>query len=94
MGKLGAAAAVNGPEGDVLGWDAVDWRAVEDDVRRLRQRIFTAARDGDLGTLRNLQKLMVRREARVSRMGVKDRYSLSQKRRPSSFERNRCCYAS
>ena len=32
----------------------------EDNVRRLRQRIFTAARDGDLGTLRNLQKLMLR----------------------------------
>jgi hypothetical protein len=39
---------VNGPEDDVLDWDAVDWRAVEDDVRRLRQRIFTASRAGDL----------------------------------------------
>ena len=33
---------VNGPEGEVLDWHAIDWRAVEDDVRRLRQRIFTA----------------------------------------------------
>ena len=54
MGKLDAVAA-NGPEGDVLDWDAVDWRQAEDDVRRLRQRIFTAARAGDLGTLRNPQ---------------------------------------
>jgi RNA-directed DNA polymerase len=29
---------VNGPEGDLLDWDAVDWRQVEEDVRRLRQR--------------------------------------------------------
>jgi RNA-directed DNA polymerase len=67
---------VNGPADDALCWDAIDWRSHEDNVRRLRQRIFTAARDGDLGTLRNLQKLMVRHEARVSRMGVKDRHRL------------------
>ena len=42
MGKLDTVE-VNGPEGEVLDWDAVDWRRVEDDVRRLRQRIFTRA---------------------------------------------------
>ena len=42
MGKLGTIA-VNGPEDDVLDWDAVAWRQVEDDVRRLRRRIFTAS---------------------------------------------------
>jgi RNA-directed DNA polymerase len=67
---------VNGPEGEVLDWEAVDWRQVEDDVRRLRQRIFTASKAGDLKKVRNLQKLMVRHEARVSRMGVKDRHRL------------------
>ena len=51
---------VNGPADDALCWDAIDWRFHEDNVRRLRQRIFTAAREGDLGTLRNLQKLMLR----------------------------------
>ena len=51
---------VNGPADDALCWDAIDWRSHEDNVRRLRQRIFTAARDRDLGTLRNLQKLMLR----------------------------------
>src|ERR1035441_4862040 len=59
MGKLDAVTA-NGPEGDVLDWDAVDWRQVEDDVRRLRQRIFTASRAGDLKKVRSLQKLMLR----------------------------------
>ncbi len=56
-------AMVNGPEGDVLDWDAVDWRRVEDDVRRLRQRIFTATQAGDLKKVRNLQKLMLRSRA-------------------------------
>src|ERR671921_2177123 len=51
---------VNGPADDPLCWDAIDWRLHEDNVRRLRQRIFTAARDGDLGKLRNLQKLLLR----------------------------------
>jgi len=62
MGKLDAVTA-NGPEGDVLGWDAVDWRQAEDDVRRLRQRIFTASRAGDLKKVRSLQKLMLRSRA-------------------------------
>ena len=51
---------VNGPEDVALSWEAVDWRHHEDNVRRLRQRIFTAAQDGDLATVRNLQKLMLR----------------------------------
>src|SRR2546426_171114 len=59
MGKLGTLA-VNGPEDDVLDWGAVDWRQAEDDVRRLRRRIFTASQAGDLKKVRNLQKLMLR----------------------------------
>ena len=56
-------AVVNGPEGEILDWDAVDWRQVESDVRRLRQRIFAASRAGDLKKVRNLQKLMLRSRA-------------------------------
>src|SRR6266536_1820399 len=55
-----AALGVNGPEGEVPGWDAIDWRTQEDNVRRLRQRIFAASRDGDLKKVRSLQKLMLR----------------------------------
>ncbi|MGH3962050.1 MAG: reverse transcriptase N-terminal domain-containing protein, partial [Pseudonocardiaceae bacterium] len=51
---------VNGPEGERLDWDAVQWRHVEQDVRRLRQRIFAVSRAGDLKKVRNLQKLMLR----------------------------------
>jgi RNA-directed DNA polymerase len=62
---LGAAAAavgeaVNGPGDEVLDWHAVDWLAVESNVGRLRQRIFTASQAGDLAKVRNLQKLMLR----------------------------------
>ena len=34
---------VNGPEDVALSWETVDWRRPEDNVRRLRQRIFTAS---------------------------------------------------
>src|SRR5690348_17792190 len=55
-----AAVVVNGPEGRTPGWHAVGWRAAEENVRRLRQRIFTASQAGDLKRVRNLQKLMLR----------------------------------
>jgi RNA-directed DNA polymerase len=58
-----AVGVVNGPEDAPLDWHAIDWRRVEDDVRRLRQRIFTASRAGDLKKVRSLQKLMLRSRA-------------------------------
>ena len=51
---------VNGLSGERSDWDAVQWRRVEADVQRLRQRIFAASRAGDLKKVRNLQKLMLR----------------------------------
>ncbi|WP_431958467.1 group II intron reverse transcriptase/maturase [Nocardia lijiangensis] len=53
--------AVNGPED--FDWDAVRWRRAEDEVRRLRQRIFKASQAGDLKKVRSLQKLMLRSRA-------------------------------
>jgi len=50
---------VNGPEGDP-GWDSVDWGQAEENVRRLRRRIFAASQAGDLKKVRSLQKLMLR----------------------------------
>ena len=44
-------------------WDEIDWRAQEEQVRRLRQRIFTAAQEQDWPRVRNLQKLMLRSRA-------------------------------
>jgi hypothetical protein len=60
---LADVGVVNGPEDDPLDWHAIDWRAAEEDVRRLRQRIFTASRVGDLKRVRSLQKLMLRSRA-------------------------------
>ena len=67
---------VNGPEYATPDWDAIDWRAHEGRVRRLRRRIFKATQEQDWAQVRSLQKMMVRHEARVSRMGVKDRHRL------------------
>ena len=58
--KATAAATVNGPEGGLPDWDQVDWGQAEENVRRLRQRIFAASQAGDLKKVRNLQKLMLR----------------------------------
>ena len=58
--EVRAARHANGPEDAVPGWEAINWPAHEDNVRRLRQRIFKAVQDGDLARARNLQKLMLR----------------------------------
>ena len=59
-GKLDATDVVNGPEDGPWCWESVSWLAAEENVRRLRQRIFTASQAGDLKKVRNLQKLMLR----------------------------------
>jgi len=56
---------VNGPAGphptfDGDAWEQVDWRSHEEQVRRLRCRIFQAVKNGNLATARNLQRLMLR----------------------------------
>src|SRR5262245_56945628 len=61
------ARTANGPEDQPRNaparWDRIDWRAQEGQVRRLRQRIFTAAQEQDWPKVRNLQKLMLRSRA-------------------------------
>jgi RNA-directed DNA polymerase len=52
--------AVSGLEDATLDWRQIDWRHAEREVRRLRQRIFTASRAGDLARVRRLQILMLR----------------------------------
>lgn len=61
--RSSGVVVLNGPEDNVLDWFAIDWRTMEDGVRRLRQRIFTASQEGDLKRVRNLQKLMLRSRA-------------------------------
>ena len=50
---------VNGPEGGPSGTPGCGG-VREENVARLRRRIFTAVRDGDWPKVRNLQKLMLR----------------------------------
>src|SRR6266851_3478029 len=67
MGKLGTP--VNGPEGlppfDGDAWERTDWRHHEEQVRRLRGRIFKAVQEGDWPVARSLQKLALRSQARA-----------------------------
>ena len=56
----GHGRVVSGPEDATLDWRQIDWRQAEREVRRLRQRIFTASKAGDLARVRRLQKLMLR----------------------------------
>jgi hypothetical protein len=68
---------VSGPEGE-LSWDAVNWAVHEQNVARLRQRIFTATREGDWPKVRSLQKLTAPRGAllypRLSREEFEGRF--------------------
>jgi RNA-directed DNA polymerase len=60
--------SVNGPEDprpvfpafDGDAWERVDWRRCEEEVRRLRSRIFKAVQERDMATAVDLQKLMLR----------------------------------
>ena len=62
--------SVNGPEGPrpvfpAFGgdaWEHVDWRRCEEEVRRLRSRIFKAVQERDMATAVDLQKLMLLRQ--------------------------------
>ena len=44
-------------------WNAINWRKVNREVNRLRQRIYRATTQGDLKKVRNLQKLVLRARA-------------------------------
>jgi RNA-directed DNA polymerase len=63
------ARIANGPEDQprnaLVQWDGIDWRAQEEQVRRLRQRIFKASQEQDWPKVRSLQKLMLRSHANV-----------------------------
>ena len=41
-------------------WDSIDWGLVTTYVRKLRQAIFRATKEGDLKKVRTLQRIMLR----------------------------------
>jgi len=45
--SLSGVAVLNGPEDGPTDWFAIDWQTIEQDVRRLRQRIFTCLLEPD-----------------------------------------------
>jgi hypothetical protein len=67
IAEVRAAPRANGPEDRPRSapaqWDKVNWREQEEQVRRLRQRIFKATQEQDWPKVRNLQKLMLRSHA-------------------------------
>ena len=84
VAEVVAAPKANGPEDQPrkqdapAGWDQIDWREHEGQVRRLRQRIFKAAQEQDWPRVRNLQKLTAPRGAlsypRLSREEFEGRF--------------------
>ncbi|MFF1790591.1 group II intron reverse transcriptase/maturase [Kitasatospora sp. NPDC058243] len=81
----GSPAPVNGPEDYAQAWHGIDWAKTEATVRRLRQRIFTAAKEGDLKKVRNLQKLMLRSHSNTL-VSVKRVTQQSQGRRTAGID--------
>ncbi|WP_435243322.1 group II intron reverse transcriptase/maturase [Streptomyces cucumeris] len=78
-------ALANGPEDYATTWHSVNWAKAEASVRRLRQRIFKAAQDGDLKRVRNLQKLMLRSHANTL-VSVRRVTQLSEGRRTAGVD--------
>jgi RNA-directed DNA polymerase len=77
----------NGPEDGDLGWQSVDWQQAERDVRRLRQRIFTASKAGDLAKVRNLRQLMLRSHANTC-LSVRRVTELNDGRKTAGVDRS------
>jgi len=55
--------AANVTSGDLVDWQAIDWKRVYRTVKNLRQRIFRASRTGDLTRVRSLQRLRLKSRA-------------------------------
>jgi RNA-directed DNA polymerase len=79
---------VNGPEDASSRWHRIDWRQREEEVRRLRHRIFKATQEEDWPRVRNLQKLMLRNHSNTL-VSVKRVAQLSTGRRTVGVDRRR-----
>ncbi|MFF5779498.1 group II intron reverse transcriptase/maturase [Streptomyces virginiae] len=84
----GRTSKVNGLQGEPLDWHGIDWASTEENVRRLRQRIFKATQEGDLKKVRNLQKLMLRSRSNTL-LSVKRVTQQSKGRKTAGIDRER-----
>src|SRR5262245_13799378 len=55
--------AANVTSGDLVDWQAIDWKRVYRTVKNLRQRILRASRTGDWTRGKSLQRLMLQSRA-------------------------------
>jgi hypothetical protein len=83
-GKLDAIA-LNGPEDD-LDWDAIYWPAHEQNVARLRRRIFKATRERDWAQVRSLQKMLLRSWSNTQVASARSPSAIPGAGRPGSTE--------
>ncbi|WP_328787071.1 group II intron reverse transcriptase/maturase [Streptomyces sp. NBC_00273] len=84
----GRTSKVNGLQGEPLDWHGIDWASTEENVRRLRQRIFKATQEGDLKKVRNLQKLLLRSRSNTL-LSVKRVTQQSKGRKTAGIDRER-----
>lgn len=54
-----------GPRGPLEDWESIAWKPIEQRVRKLRQRIFRATKNGQWNKARSLMKLMLRSYANL-----------------------------
>ncbi|MFE3883140.1 reverse transcriptase N-terminal domain-containing protein, partial [Streptomyces lydicus] len=81
-------STANGPQGGHLDWHSINWAEAEENVQRLRQRIFKATQEGDLKKVRNLQKLMLRSRSNTL-VSVKRVTQQSRGRKTAGVDRER-----
>ena len=44
----------------MYGWNMIPWKKIQRNVFKLQKRIYQASRRGDIGTVRKLQRLLMR----------------------------------
>ena len=87
VGRERGNSGVNGPQ-DALDWNSIAWAKEEENVRRLRQRIFKATQEEDWKKVRNLQKLMLRSRSNTL-VSVKRVTQTSAGRKTAGVDRKR-----
>ncbi|MFJ2789054.1 MULTISPECIES: reverse transcriptase N-terminal domain-containing protein [unclassified Streptomyces] len=86
----GVPSAVNGRSGglDARAWSDIDWTKANENVRRLRQRIYRAAEEGNWRQgVNNLSKLMLRAHSNTLTSVRRVTQLSTGLRRPESTER-------
>jgi RNA-directed DNA polymerase len=65
------AQAVGAVSSEAAEWYAIDWQAINRNVRRLQVRIVQATKEGRWGKVRALQHLLAQSKPRLPERGVR-----------------------